>query len=235
MSWAVPAPMLFAAAVPVVYVAMVAIERCGTGWRWPEVRGWQLIGAQCFVVLACVNLCVSAVLARVLPTPPWSIAWMGPVAGTFLGYLVLSLGNSLLHRAYHRFAFLWRHVHRLHHVPQRLDVAGVMYQTPWEMLANAVLFQCVARGLLGLDPTATAACAFLGAFYGMFQHFNVRTPRWVGWVIQRPEAHCEHHRRGVHAGNYSDLPLWDMLAGSFHNPAHFEGELGFGSTDGRDA
>jgi sterol desaturase/sphingolipid hydroxylase (fatty acid hydroxylase superfamily) len=50
---------------------------------------------------------------------------------------------------------------------------------------------------------------------------------WLGYVIQRPEAHCVHHRQGVHAWNYSDFPLWDMLFGSWRNPREFRGECGF--------
>jgi sterol desaturase/sphingolipid hydroxylase (fatty acid hydroxylase superfamily) len=46
-------------------------------------------------------------------------------------------------------------------------------------------------------------------------------------VIQRPEAHCEHHRLGVHAWNYGDLPIWDLLFGTFRNPERFEGRCGF--------
>ena len=55
----------------------------------------------------------------------------------------------------------------------------------------------------------------------------MRTPRWLGYLIQRPESHCRHHEFGVHASNYSDLPLWDILFGSFHNPASWEGRAGF--------
>jgi sterol desaturase/sphingolipid hydroxylase (fatty acid hydroxylase superfamily) len=226
---ALSAPNLVALAVPVTYVAMVAIEHVArTGWRWPERRGWQWTGARCFLLLGSINALVSTALGQVFPGLALldGAAW-GVTVGTLVGYLVLSLGNAALHYAYHRFDGLWRHVHQLHHAPARLDVAGVMYQAPWEMAANAVLFFVVSRALLGLDPLATMLVAYLGAFYGMFQHFNARTPRWLGVLIQRPEAHCEHHRRGVHAGNYSDLPLWDMLAGTWSNPASFEGELGF--------
>jgi sterol desaturase/sphingolipid hydroxylase (fatty acid hydroxylase superfamily) len=222
-------PLLIALAVPATYAAMVAIEHgMRTGWRWPERRGWQATGAACFLLLCIVNALVSGALARVIPrVHVFDAAGWGVAGGTLAGYLILSLGNALLHASYHRFDVLWRHVHQLHHAPSRLDVAGVMYQTPLEMAANAVLFFVVTRLVLGLDPLATMLCAYLGAFYGMFQHFNARTPRWLGWFIQRPEAHCEHHRRGVHAGNYSDLPLWDMLAGTYSNPRDFEGELGF--------
>jgi len=52
--------------------------------------------------------------------------------------------------------------------------------------------------LLGLDPLAAAIIGYVGAFYGLFQHWNVRTPRWLGYVIQRPEAHCHHHELNVH-------------------------------------
>jgi sterol desaturase/sphingolipid hydroxylase (fatty acid hydroxylase superfamily) len=223
------APMLIALAVPLTYMAMVAIERfLRTGWAWPEQRGWQVTGAVCFMLLCIINALVSTTMGRLLPhVHLFDGAGWGSAIGTGVGYLLLSLGNAALHGAYHRFDFLWRHVHQLHHAPARLDVAGVMYQTPWEMAANAVLFFVVTRPVLGLDPVATLLCAYLGAFYGMFQHFNARTARWLGWFIQRPEAHCEHHRRGVHARNYSDLPLWDMLAGTWTNPAGFDGDLGF--------
>ena len=51
--------------------------------------------------------------------------------------------------------------------------------------------------------------------------------QWLGYLIQRPEAHCVHHRKGVHAYNYGDLPLWDILLGTFRNPREFNGECGF--------
>jgi len=31
----------------------------------------------------------------------------------------------------------------------------------------------------------------------------------------------------VHRYNYSDLPLWDMVFGTFRNPPTWEGEVGF--------
>ena len=63
-------------------------------------------------------------------------------------------------------------------------------------------------------------------FNAMFQHANIRTPKWLGYIIQRPESHGVHHARGVHRYNYSDLPLWDIVFGTFRNPDAFEGECG---------
>jgi sterol desaturase/sphingolipid hydroxylase (fatty acid hydroxylase superfamily) len=31
----------------------------------------------------------------------------------------------------------------------------------------------------------------------------------------------------VHAYNYSDFPLWDILMGTFKNPDTFDGDVGF--------
>jgi sterol desaturase/sphingolipid hydroxylase (fatty acid hydroxylase superfamily) len=98
---------------------------------------------------------------------------------------------------------------------------------PIEMALQVLLQMFVTVVVLGLDPLAAALTGYVAAFHALFQHWNVRTPQWLGWFIQRPEAHCEHHRRGVHAGNYGDLPLWDILLGTFRNPKAFDGDCGF--------
>ena len=68
----------------------------------------------------------------------------------------------------------------------------------------------------------------------MFQHWNVCTPRWLGYILQRPESHGLHHELGIHGRNYSDFPLWDSLMGTFVNPDTFEGEVGCaGNAPGR--
>lgn len=64
-------------------------------------------------------------------------------------------------------------------------------------------------------------------FLSVFQHSNIRTPHWLGYIVQRPESHSQHHARGVHAKNYSDLPLFDILFGTFYNPRNFAAEAGF--------
>jgi sterol desaturase/sphingolipid hydroxylase (fatty acid hydroxylase superfamily) len=81
--------------------------------------------------------------------------------------------------------------------------------------------------LLGLDPVTAGTVGYVSAFYALFQHWNVRTPRWLGYIIQRPESHGLHHELGVHARNYSDFPLGDLLMGTFANPSSFDGEVGF--------
>lgn len=98
---------------------------------------------------------------------------------------------------------------------------------PLEMIVYAILQLFVTVIVLGLDPLAAALVGYLIAFNGYFQHWNVRTPQWIGYFIQRPESHCVHHRLGVDYYNYADFPPRDMLFGTFRNPARVMGECGF--------
>ncbi|MEE8517439.1 MAG: sterol desaturase family protein, partial [Alphaproteobacteria bacterium] len=60
-------------------------------------------------------------------------------------------------------------------------------------------------------------------FNAVFQHANIATPRWLGYIIQRPESHCIHHGHGIHSYNYADLPILDMMFGTFRNPESVDG------------
>jgi len=172
------------------------------------------------------------ILPSVLPAAWFSglrfvdLGRLGTVPAAVLAYGVVSLANYAFHRAEHRVALLWRGLHQLHHSPARMDEAGAAYTTPQEVAVSVGIF-LVVTGALGLDPLSSAVCGYIGAFYSMFQHLNVRTPRWLGYVIQRPESHCLHHEVDVHARNYSDLPAWDILFGTFVNPERFDGRVGF--------
>jgi sterol desaturase/sphingolipid hydroxylase (fatty acid hydroxylase superfamily) len=48
-----------------------------------------------------------------------------------------------------------------------------------------------------------------------------------GYIVERPENHSVHHERGVHYYNFSDLPVFDLLFGTWRNPAEFAKEQGF--------
>ena len=218
-----------AAMIPLTFLGMLALELLlDTGRAWPEIPWWRAKGLAFFIVLMTLN----AVLPSLVPLQ-WAShhfvdgAALGVFGGAALGYAAVSLANACVHRAYHRYPLLWRLVHQLHHAPQRLDIAGSVVFTPLEVSVNVVVSFTVMVFVLGLDPLAAAITGYIAAFYGMFQHLNLRTPQWLGYLIQRPESHGVHHRRGFHACNYSDLPVWDMLWGTFRNPKQYLGEVGF--------
>jgi sterol desaturase/sphingolipid hydroxylase (fatty acid hydroxylase superfamily) len=90
-----------------------------------------------------------------------------------------------------------------------------------------MLFSVSSTLILGVTPEAAALAGTIGFFCASFQHANLRTPRWLGYLVQRPESHSVHHGRGIHAGNYADLPIFDVLFGTFKNPEQQEVEVGF--------
>ena len=128
--------------------------------------------------------------------------------------------NYWWHRARHRLGLLWRSLHRLHHSPTRVEVLGTFYKHPLEMILQAALASLLLHNALGLGVVEVSVVVLLAGLAGLFTHANVRTPRWLGWFITRPEMHRLHHARGLHHYNYSDLPLWDALFGTLRNPHH---------------
>jgi len=152
---------------------------------------------------------------------------LGPWWGALVGVVVYELFHYLYHRAAHRFDWLWRMGHQMHHSTESLDAFGAYYLHPVDLFLFTTCSSLVFFPLLGVAPEAGVLGAAFLTFNALFQHANIRTPRWLGYIIQRPESHGIHHARGVHRYNYSDLPLWDMLFGTFHNPAEWEGECGF--------
>ena len=220
---------VFGLLVPVTFLTFLGVEIVfRTGRPWPKVRWWRSTGILFFIVVGTIN----AVLPSLVPPELAShhlvdASRLGIAGSVVLGYLVLSFANAVIHRGYHRYPLLWRCFHQLHHAPQRLDTAGAVVFTPQEIIVGVVVSVIVLVFVLGLDPLAAAITGYIAVFYSLFQHFNVNTPRWLGWLIQRPESHGVHHRRGFHAYNYSDLPIWDMLWGTFRNPERFMGDVGF--------
>lgn len=215
--------------VPLTFFVMLAIERWMPARMFPPRRGWTWLGIGFLLLLGAVSTTVP-----LLFDPAWLAAhrWLdgsklGVAGGTLAGWLLLSALSYAWHRTVHNIPLLWRLTHQVHHSPQRVDIAGAALFHPLEMVVQVLLQLFATLIVLGLDPLAAALTGYVAAFYGLFQHWNIRTPRWLGYLVQRPEAHCEHHRLGVHAGNYGDLPLWDLLLGTFRNPESFDGRCGF--------
>lgn len=60
-----------------------------------------------------------------------------------------------------------------------------------------------------------------------FYHANVKSPRWLRYFIQTPELHSIHHQFDVHKYNFSDLPIWDRIFGTYKDTIEFTDRCGF--------
>ncbi len=157
----------------------------------------------------------------------WRLEELDVASQTLIGYATITFVYYWWHRWRHRSPFLWRWIHQLHHSPARIEVITSFYKHPLEILLNSWLSTAILYFGVGVGPEAAAYAVLLTGIAELFYHWNVRTPYWIGFLIQRPESHCVHHQKGLHAYNYGDLPLWDMLFGTFRNPRRWQEECGF--------
>lgn len=207
---------------------MMVFERLRPGRALASVRGWwgRALGAS--AIQAAMVLWAGATWDPWMQAHrPWSTRGLGMAGGAAVGYLAITLVYYGWHRARHEVDVLWRYCHQLHHSPQRIEVVTSFYKHPLEIALNAVLSSAVLYLVVGATPAAAAVAVVMTGVAELLYHWNVRTPRWLGFVIQRPESHCVHHEHGRHDSNYSDLPLWDMLFGTFDNPRARDIRTGF--------
>ncbi|MGW8394756.1 sterol desaturase family protein [Pseudoduganella sp. HUAS MS19] len=213
----------------IVFAACFVLERLRPGWKLPQVRTWPVR------VLAINAVQLGVVLLAGVSWERWASQGsllhlsdhVGPVAGGLLAYFIATFVFYWWHRMRHESDLLWRLFHQIHHSPQRIEVITSFYKHPGEMIVNSIIGSLLVYAFLGLSPEAGAVytlCTALGEF---FYHTSVTTPRWVGWFFQRPEMHRIHHQYGRHKNNYGDIVWWDMLFGTYENPAKFESTCGF--------
>lgn len=215
-------------AIPVFFILLLFIESRRTARRFEPVKNWRRTGALFFAMVLVVGSIVPWLLPVVWLRQHSVFDWdhLG-LWGVPVGVLVTTFFGYWLHRAMHRFTSLWLGMHQLHHGAKRVDLAGAYFAHPLEIVAKVGLATLVTAWLLGLPPLVAALVSVFTATTSMFQHTNITTPRWLGYIVQRPESHCLHHEYRIHARNYSDLPLWDLVFGSFHNPHLFDGKVGY--------
>lgn len=191
--------------------------------RYSKPRFWRLRATVVTAVIVVLTGEVAAFWGRVFDGHHLiDSSALGMLGGAALGLLVYEFFHYWYHRAAHGWNWLWRAGHQMHHSAESLDAFGANYLHPFDAAMFASLSSLVFFPLLGLSIEAGVLGALFLTFNAMFQHANIATPVWLGYLIQRPESHNIHHGRGLHRYNYADLPLWDMLFGTFRNPSSLE-------------
>jgi sterol desaturase/sphingolipid hydroxylase (fatty acid hydroxylase superfamily) len=218
--------------VSLIIIAMYALlmlwEALFPGRSLPYVKYWKIKGISVFFFFFYLSsylpLFINPLLEpyRLIDLSGWNI-----VAGSVAGILVYELGVFIWHRQMHRSNFLWKTFHQMHHSAERLDTYGAFFFSPLDMIGWTVLSSVCFSLLVALPTQAITFTILFSNFLSMFQHANINTPRWLGYIVQRPESHTHHHAKGIHQKNYSDLPLFDIIFGTFYNPKTYEHATGF--------
>lgn len=222
--------MIIPAIVLTVALAMIAIEIAAPGRRWPAVAGWWTRAIALNVVQATIAFLAGTTWDGWMERHRlFSAEALGTAGGALVGYLVITFVYYWWHRARHESDLLWRWLHQLHHSPRRIEIVTSFYKHPLEILVNGLLSSAIVYLVVGLDRAAATQAILLTGLAELFYHWNVRTPHWLGFVIQRPESHCVHHQEGLHSYNFADLPIWDIAFGTFRNPRRWEAACGLGA------
>jgi sterol desaturase/sphingolipid hydroxylase (fatty acid hydroxylase superfamily) len=209
-------------ATSIVFGAVAgALERARPGTTLPQVTGWSRRAA-CFAALELM------IVASIV------LGWFALVEAIWLqvgaNWLLSTFVFYWWHRLRHDTDLLWRWTHQLHHSAQRIEMITTFYKHPFEVAADTLLNLALSFTLLGVSTEAFLLHATCIACSQFFVHMNLATPRWIGLFVQRPEMHRIHHETGVHRNNYADLPIWDLLFGTFENPKRRPVQCGFEAT-----
>ena len=211
-----------------MYALLMAYEALFPARELPGVKFWKLRGIVAFFLFFYLSSYLPLLWAQFLPQAQLiDLSGIGIAGGAVAGILLYEFGMYVWHRAMHASNFLWRIFHQMHHSAERLDTYGAFYFSPMDMVGFTALGTLCFSVVMGLDPKAVTIVLLVTNFFSIFQHANIRTPRWLGYIIQRPESHGYHHARDIHSHNYSDLPVFDLLFGTFYNPPTYEHPAGF--------
>jgi sterol desaturase/sphingolipid hydroxylase (fatty acid hydroxylase superfamily) len=115
----------------------------------------------------------------------------------------------------------------MHHSAERLDTFSAYWFGPLDMIGWTAAGSLALTLIVGISAEAATVVLLAVTLLAILQHANVRTPRWLGYFVQRPESHSYHHGRGRHTGNFADLPIFDIVFGTFFNPHGFAPATGF--------
>jgi len=195
-------------------------------WRLRSVAAFALY----FLIASYLPMAWDTTLARF---QLFDLTGLGTWGGAAVGFIVAELGIYVWHRALHGSDALWFGLHQWHHSTERLDAASAFWFSPFDMVGWTLVSSLSLVLMVGLTPQATTLVILATTLLAIYQHTNVRTPRWTGYLIQRPEQHRLHHARGIHAHNYCDLAAIDWLFGTLRNPLDYAGPTGFQPGDSR--
>jgi sterol desaturase/sphingolipid hydroxylase (fatty acid hydroxylase superfamily) len=173
-------------AVLAMYGALMLWEALAPARKLPDVRGWRFRGlaafAAYFYLSSYLPLWWDGLFARF---QLFDLTGLGTWGGALAGLLVYELCAYAYHRSMHGSDTLWRVFHQMHHSAERLDTAGAWWFSPMDMVGWTAVGSLSLVLLVGVTPEAATVILLTVTFLAIFQHANVRTPRWLGYIVQR--------------------------------------------------
>ncbi len=211
-----------------IFICLIIAEELFPGRPLPKIKYWKLKGFLSFIIYFYLSSYLPIIWNDYLAKYQlFDMSFLGDFGGAIVALLIYEMGVYVWHRSMHKSHLLWRVFHQMHHSAERVDTYGAFFFSPMDMLGFTFLTSLALVWVGGFTVQATIYAIYGATFLAVIQHANIKTPQWMGYIFQRPESHSVHHAKGIHAFNYSDLPLFDIILGTFNNPKDFANETGF--------
>jgi sterol desaturase/sphingolipid hydroxylase (fatty acid hydroxylase superfamily) len=158
---------------------------------------------------------------------PFSLGHLPTVVQMIVALVGGELATYWLHRAFHRFNFLWK-IHEVHHSSEQLDWLAAHREHPLDGLLIQMSMNVPAM-LMGLSFSAFGPLILFRGLWAIVVHSNVRLP--LGpfvWILGGPQLHRYHHAADARdVKNFANLSPWiDALFGTHAAPSHENYRLG---------
>ncbi len=203
-------------------------ERVSPGRKLPNSAGWYFRALLINLIQLGITLITGKLWLEIFSGE--SVfdlrSYSNPALEGFIGWFIGTFVFYWWHRLRHENGW-WVIFHQIHHSASRIEVLTSFYKHPVEILVNSFLTAVILFPILGVSLLASFWYNFFAATGEYFYHANVKTPRWLRYFIQTPELHSVHHQFDVHSYNYSDIPIWDRVFGTYHDATSFTERCGF--------
>jgi len=203
-------------------------ERIFPGRLLPHSNNWYLRALTLNLVQLIITLFAGNIWLNI--SGGWSLFQLSEFSSPVIqGVIAWFVGTFIFywwHRLRHKKSF-WLIFHQVHHSASRIEILTSFYKHPIEIIVNTFFTAIILFPILGVSLLASFWFNFFAATGEYFYHANVKTPSWLRYFIQTPELHSIHHQKNVHNYNFSDLPLWDRLFGTYKDTTNFTEECGF--------
>jgi len=214
--------------VVAIYGALMIWESVFPARELPKMKFWRFRGVIFFLAYIILTTYIPLVWDDFFASYQLiNLSSLSLFTQAVLGIFLFELVQYGWHIGMHKSDFLFRVSHQMHHSSERLDVPSAFVFSVNDMIGLSLVGSISFALVMGLSPQAITIIILTLTFLGIFQHANINTPRWLGYVVQRPESHTIHHARGIHKYNYTDLPIIDMIFGTFRNPKNYEHKTGY--------
>lgn len=170
---------------------------------WAQTQGWGLL--------------------NLIGLPNW--------AAVIIAVIILDMMIYWQHVAFHRIPVLWR-LHKVHHADRDLDASSGLRFHPVEIVIS-MLYKMAVVIALGAPVVAVIFFEILLNACAIFNHANVRLPRWVErplrQILVTPALHRIHHsviERETNTNFGFSVIWWDKIFKSYTDKPKGEITLG---------